>query len=324
MIRDISEAKEYEQKLIYKANYDDLTKLPNRAFGLKHLQATLDIADKKGFQVTVLFLDLDNFKQVNDSLGHFSGDQLLLRVSKRLKNLIRENDFVARLSGDEFMIVMPEIEKEDMINSMIERLQLAFSQPFHIGGDIIHVSASIGVSRYPYDGVKSETLLRHADIAMYQSKSSGRGGWKTFVPDMAKSAIQDLQFENAFRQALKNEDFEIHFQPIIDSKTGKLICFEALLRWFHSDFGQVNPTSIIDFSEQIGLAKHLSRWILSEVCRQALLCQDKFQLPVNMSVNISAQQINQSMFVEDLISVLDEYSFNPKQLIIEMTESTLL
>ncbi|WP_367606132.1 EAL domain-containing protein [Legionella sp. W05-934-2] len=324
LIRDISEAKEYEEKLLYKANYDDLTKLPNRAYGLKHLQTTLDYADDNGLSVTVLFLDLDNFKQVNDTLGHFAGDQLLLHVSKRLKNVVRENDFVARLSGDEFMIVMPQTEDDNKIHSMIERLQLTFAQPFQIEGQIIHISASIGISHYPIDGEKSETLLRHADIAMYQSKSSGRGGWKTFVPDMINSAMKDLHFENAFRQALKNEDFDIHYQPIIDSQNGELVCFEALLRWVHPELGAVKPTTVIDFAEQLGLAKRLSRWILAQICRQAIQHQDHCQHPIKVAVNVSAQQINHASFVDDMKSVLNEYNVNPTQLIIELTESTLL
>lgn len=307
------------------AYYDALTGLPNRSLlEVNSGQLLRELRDRKQ-RAAVLFIDLDRFKHVNDSLGHSAGDRLLCNVAEIIKGMVRLTGAAGRLSGDEFVAVVPESGSES-VGTVVERLQAALRQPFAVEGTSLDVSASIGVAMYPQDGQDMKTLLRHADIAMYQAKKAGRGRLSFFSSDMNRLAQERLMLENALRQALIDDDgsLHLHYQPQVDIRTGQLYGVEALARWRHSALGDISPVRFIPLAEESGLILALGQWALQEACRQLKEWRDSGLNVPGISVNMSPLNFHNLDLPDVIAETLECNGLNPDDLTLELTESILL
>lgn len=305
------------------AFYDGLTGLPNRSLLLAKADQAIASAARNDETMAVLFIDLDRFKQVNDSLGHPAGDELLCTVAKRLQQVLRGADIVGRLSGDEFVVVLSQCDAEQARNA-IERLQEAMVAPLNFGDTTLMVSSSIGVAMYPADGRDMETLLHRADMAMYQAKTGGRGRVSFFSSEMNVVAQERLALENALRKALQNGGLHLHYQPQIDMESGELYGVEALARWTHPELGEIAPSRFIALAEDCSLIADLGRWAVEEACRQLALWRSKgFAIPA-VSVNLSPSSFHNLDLPRMIADTLDRHALTAKDLTLEMTESILL
>jgi diguanylate cyclase (GGDEF)-like protein/PAS domain S-box-containing protein len=323
-IRDISERKETEQFLLHQANYDSLTDLPNRGLALDRLSHAIAIAKRKPRLIAVLFIDLDNFKQVNDSLGHTVGDKLLQQVSQRLRGATRANDTVARLGGDEFLIVVPELEELYEIEIISQKILTTISHPYKVDERDIFIGASIGITMFPEDGDEPEVLLRNADAAMYQSKKAGRNTFRFFTHEMNEILLARLNVEYKLRGALKNNELYLHYQPLFDIDKQKVIGAEALLRWNNPVLGPVPPDGFISIAEETGLINSIGEWVLSESCRMASLWQQYTGIPIRISVNIAATQFRSGDLVNIVSDALAASGLAAELLELEITERVLI
>jgi diguanylate cyclase (GGDEF)-like protein/PAS domain S-box-containing protein len=326
-LSDVTERKHAEQQLLHDAFHDTLTGLPNRALFLDRLQRAIERAkrfEKEDF--AVLFLDLDRFKVVNDSLGHQVGDQLLVALSERLKKLLRSSDTLARLGGDEFVILLEWIGDPVDSNLVSERIHEELKEPFLLAGQSVFTSTSIGIVTGSPDYDHPEDILRDADIAMYRAKSAGQAGHAVFDTDLRERAITRLELEGDLRVALTRNEFKVFYQPILSLATGKVMGFEALLRWFHPVRGLIPPEDFIPLAEETGLILSIGRWVLKEACLQLRTWQDQFPSdpPLNMSVNISSRQFAQPALIEQIQQLLEEIGLDPHTLKLEITESLLM
>ena len=305
------------------AFYDGLTGLPNRSLLLAKADQAIASAGRNNEQLAVLFIDLDRFKQVNDSLGHPAGDEFLCTVAERLQKVLRSSDIAGRLSGDEFVAVLPQCSSDDVADT-IERLQKLLAEPLRIGDTVMSASASIGVSMFPADGRDMETLLHRADMAMYQAKSGGRGRFSFFSSEMNRLAQERLALENALREALKEGGLRLHYQPQVDLASGKLYGVEALARWTHPVLGEISPVRFIPLAEECGLIADLGRWAIQEACRQLSEWRAK-GLPVPaVSVNLSPSNFHNLELPHMISSTLADHALTPEDLTLELTESILL
>ncbi len=325
--RDISARKRIEEKLIHDAFHDALTGLPNRALFKEHLKLAVDQAKKKDpFLFAVLFLDLDRFKNVNDSLGHAVGDELLIGIARRLETHIRTVDRVARLGGDEFAILLDGIEDPSDATRVAERLQLELQVPFNIRGHDVFTSVSVGIamSTTGYNG--PDEVLRDADTAMYRAKALGKARYEIFDLEMHSRAVALLKLETDLRLAVERQEFVIQYQPIMRLGTNRISGFEALVRWQHPERGLLTPTEFIPIAEETGLIVPLGRWVLWEACRQTRIWQEEFPgcEGLTLSVNYSGKQFMQSDVIEQIKSILEETGFNPNLLQLEITESAVI
>lgn len=307
------------------AFYDALTGLPNRSLLQLNADSLLQAVQSKGQRAAVLFIDLDRFKHVNDSLGHSAGDELLCAVAERIKALLRHAGMAGRLSGDEFVVVFPE-SQADNISVLIERVQTALMQPLTLEGTTVDISVSIGVAVYPQDGLDMETLLQRAGIAMYQAKKAGRGRFSFFSADMNRLALERLMLENALRQALLDDDgsLHLHYQPQIEIKTGRLYGVEALARWRHPILGDVSPVRFIALAEECGLIGQLGQWALKEACRQLRQWQAKGLSVPSVAVNMSPLNFHDLDLPGMIADTLARNALRPSNLTLELTESILL
>jgi len=322
--RDMTERKQTEDRIRHMAEHDPLTDLPNRLLLNNRLATTL--ADSVGNQahIALFFLDLDHFKNINDSLGHEVGDKVLLQVAERLRSSLHERDTVSRQGGDEFAILLVGCNSPAMIALVAQRLIDAIALPFLVDGQELNLSASIGIAVYPEDGSDIGQLLKSADTAMYHVKASGRGNYQFFAPEMNTRVFERLSLENNLRRALKLGEFELHYQPQVDAADGLVAGVEALIRWRHPELGMVSPSRFIPIAEDTNLILPIGKWVLEEACRQNRAWQDQGLPPVVVSVNLSAVQFRQNTLVSDVAAVLERSGLDPAYLELELTESTLM
>lgn len=321
---DIHDQKESEEKLNYYARHDPLTNLPNRAEFMNHLVQAIDRAKENGSTFAVLFLDLDRFKVINDSLGHVIGDKLLVATAGRLKACLRPGDVVARLGGDEFTILLNRTGSEAEVANVAERLQAKISEPFKIDTYEVFTSASVGIIVSDEVVREPEDYLRDADSAMYRAKEGGKARYEIFDREMHVRNINLLRVETDLRHALERKEFEVLYQPIVNLGTGAVCEFEALIRWRHPEYGLVTPKEFIAVAEETGLIVPMGRWILAESCRQVAEWQKRFDMPLAVSVNLSAKQLMHPTLVSQVGEILSDTGLAAKQLKLEVTESTVM
>lgn len=321
---DITQKKSSEALILRQANFDSLTGLPNRALLQDRLKQAIVTSNRHQKLLALLFLDLDNFKTINDSLGHDVGDLLLQAVAERLQRSIREEDTVSRLGGDEFVVVLLDIQKADNAANIAQKIVDELANPFNIGDHILYVTSSIGISLYPEDGYNSDILIKNADSAMYSAKTGGRNCYRFFTQDMNEQALARLTLESDLRQALSRGEFRLHYQPQISSKTGTIIGMEALIRWQHPIRGIVPPANFVPLAEDIGLIASIGEWVLREACRQNRAWQAQGLPPVTVAVNLSALQFLQHNLPDKIQEILDETGLEPRYLELELTESTFM
>jgi diguanylate cyclase (GGDEF)-like protein/PAS domain S-box-containing protein len=321
---DVTHRKEAEEKLVYLAHYDGLTGLPNRVLFFDRLQQTLAQAGRRATVAAVMFLDLDRFKVVNDTLGHAVGDDLLRQVAQRLSACTRMGDTVARFSGDEFVLIVNDLHGSEDARHIAQKVLLAFADPFRVGGHEIFVSTSIGISMFPSDSDDEQALLKNADTAMYRAKESGRNNFQFYTREMNARAMYRLNLENSLRHALDRGEFRLHYQPKACLHTGRVTGVEALLRWERPDYGLVPPAEFVPLLEDTGLIVPVGEWVLGEACRQVAAWRRSGHDPVAIAINISARQFASRNLGELIKRVLDEHSTDPRDVEFELTESLLM
>ena len=324
VINDVTALIRYQEQLEYQANYDSLTRLPNRNLLRDRLQHALVVAQRHQNGVAVVFIDLDGFKNVNDSLGHSVGDRLLAVVGDRLARCARATDTVARHGGDEFVVVLTDTSDEQSLIVWMERVRATISEPVWLDGTELYVGCSMGASLFPQDGDDAETLMKKADLAMYRAKDMGRNTFQFYQPEMNASAGARMNLERRLRRALRDNEFLLHYQPQVDIGTGQIVGVEALVRWRDPEVGLVPPSSFIPVAEESGLIGPLSEWVLREACRQNKQWQDDGLPPARVSVNLSARQFQQRNIANLVTQVLAETGLEPRYLELELTESTIM
>lgn len=324
VFHDVSVARALSLQISHQAEHDFLTDLPNRMLLNDRLTQAIGLARRHGKQLAVLFLDLDRFKHVNDSLGHVIGDKLLRSMAGRLVTCVRSSDTVSRQGGDEFVLVLSEIEHADDAAASAQKILTALMAPHDVAHHDLHVTASIGVSIYPDDGRDAETLIKCADTAMYHAKDSGRNNYQFFKPDMNARAVERQWIEAGLRRALARHEFVLHYQPKINLETGVMTGAEALIRWMHPDRGLIYPTQFVPIAEDCGLIVPIGQWVLREACVQARAWIDAGRRPMTMAVNISAVEFRDRNFLENVCAVLKDSRLEPRYLELELTESSLM
>jgi len=317
------ERKRYQVELERQANYDALTGLPNRSLLHDRLKQAV-FAQRTLRAIAVVFMDLDHFKFVNDSLGHSTGDELLKAMAERLRSVLREGDTVARLGGDEFVLILNDQTNEEVIFRAMQRITAKLSEPIQIGGKELYVTASAGISLYPQDGPDVDTLLKNADAAMYRAKEHGRNNFQFYTAEMNQLVNERLQLEHSLRRALEKHEFLLHYQQRVDMRSGAVVGAEALVRWSHPEWGLVHPARFIPLTEETGLIVQLGEWVLHEACRQTRIWQDKGLEPGVVSVNLSALQFRREGLVRTLSRILADTGLEPSQLEMEITESMVM
>jgi len=323
VFRDVSEARRVAQEMMHASQHDFLTGLPNRLLMEDRLGQAIALAERHSGEVAVLYLDLDQFKQVNDSLGHMVGDKLLQSVAERLQEQVRLPDTVSRQGGDEFVVLLQEVKSKADAEVVTKRILEAVAQVHSIGEDEISITASVGVSRYPEDGVDAETLVKHADTALYQAKASGSGSFKFFKAAMNARAVYRRKMAEDLRWALERNEFQLHYQPTIDLKSGAISGVEALLRWTSAKRGAVAPETFLEVAEETGLMLPIGAWVLREACRQAKSWLEEGLPAVSMAVNISAMHLQDGRFRSEVKKVLEETGLSPAMLELEVAETVL-
>ncbi len=321
---EISERRQAESKLNYLAYHDPLTGLANRRCFIERLEGSLLESGRRGERLAVLFIDLDQFKQVNDSLGHGVGDELLVMVAARLADYVRLIDMLARLGGDEFICLMEAVRDEDEVETVAREIISAFDMPFRLDDNELYLSASVGISLFPADGDSVVDLMRNADTAMYSAKALGRGRFHFYTPEMTHEAQQRIRMENLLRRALDNDELAVKLQPQVDTRDGSLVGAEALVRWYSPELGTVMPSQFIPLAEDSGIIIGLGNWVLRETCRQVMQWRHSgFELPM-VSVNLSVKQLERPEFFDTLQDILDETGMDAESLKLELTESVVM
>ena len=317
--------KDGEEKLHYLAFYDTLTELPNRKMIMDRLDLLVNLSRHNNLSFFVVFIDLDDFKRINDSLGHSMGDALIVAVASRLRKLVHENDILGRLGGDEFALIIQQDSKDNEILQYIETLRQSLEQKFRIEKHDLLINASFGISKYPRDGIDPNELIRCADTAMYKAKETGKNGVYFFQRDMLNEILNRIDFEKHMKKALENEEFFLVFQPQYKIDGGTLRGFETLVRWQSPAYGLVTPMKFIPVAEDTRLIIPLGKWILSTACKKIVELMDLYQQPdIVLSVNISAIQIDDPEFIHMLKSTLKESGLPPRNLELEITESVMI
>ena len=323
--RDITDRKIAEDTITFQAYHDLLTKLPNRALLRDRLGLAISQAKREREMLAVMFLDLDRFKNVNDTLGHMIGDELLQQVSNRLRSCVREGDTLARFGGDEFALLLPKINhsREDVEN-IAEKIINVLKQPFSVDGHELYVSTSIGISLYPQDGINMDTLIKNADIAMYHVKGQGKNGYQFYSNDMNKPYFKNLSMETGIHKALEHEQFSLVYQPQINLKTGDIVGVEALLRWEHPEHGNISPSEFIPFAEESGLIVKIGEWVLETALNELKGWRDAGLPEIRMSINMSARHIAEKSFVPSIRNILRRLELPGDALEIEITENAIM
>ena len=319
--RDITDRKRAEEVISYQAYHDILTDLPNRILFKDRLGLAVIQAKRKQTELAVMFIDLDRFKLVNDTLGHVKGDELLQQVAVRLKECLRKGDTLARQGGDEFTIVLPELRDRDDARMVADKFLECLHKPFDLDGHEVHISASIGIAIYPGDGESIDELLRHADIAMYQVKALGKNGHSFYHDSMLDVSHQKIALEQALRRALEHNELEMYYQPQIDAATGRIVGAEALMRWNHPTRGLLSAGEFLPFAEENGLMLPISDWMIGALCRDMLQWNLASGQAVRLSLNLSPQYLDRGDFFEKMRGALVRYGISPGQIEVEITEN---
>jgi diguanylate cyclase (GGDEF)-like protein/PAS domain S-box-containing protein len=322
--KDITERMQAQERLHHLAHHDALTELPNRVLFLERLNQALQRSGKSERIIGVMFLDLDRFKLLNDTLGHDVGDRFLKGIAARLRAAVREGDTVARLGGDEFAILLNQVAQPEDITLVANKILRVFAAPFDVGGHQHYLTASIGISLYPNDGADAATLLKHADNAMYRAKDLGKNTYQFYSADMGAQALERLTLETSLRHALARNEFVLHYQPQIDLAAGRLLGLEALLRWQHPDLGLIGPTQFMPLAEETGLINPISEWVLDAAATQARVWVSRRMSLPKLAVNLSGVQFHQTNFVETMRHALAAWGANATQLEFEITESAIM
>jgi diguanylate cyclase (GGDEF)-like protein len=335
-IQDITERKHAEEQIRLLAYYDALTGLPNRRFFLQQLEQALVFANRNDRMLAVLFLDLDRFKLVNDTLGHGVGDRLLQDVADRLLRCVRRSDclaraeeagppsLVSRLGGDEFTIMLSDIDHFQDVAKVARRILEAVSLPYALEGQEVFISTSIGISLYPFDASTANDLIRNADGAMYQAKEQGRNGYQIYDESMNAKALERIILESQLHKALKEEEFTIFYQPQVSSRTGRVVGVEALVRWKSRELGMVEPGRFLPLAEEVGLVIQIDQWVMMNACRQHKAWLDAGLPPVTLALNISGQHFQRSELLETVTAAITESGLDPGLLELELTEGVLM
>jgi diguanylate cyclase (GGDEF)-like protein len=325
---DITERKQTERQLRHQAFHDPLTGLPNRAFFMDTLGRVLRRALRTEETSAVLFLDLDRFKIINDSLGHETGDQLLVEASRRLKNCLRPGDLAARFGGDEFTVLLEHVDSITDATHVAERIAEVLSTPFDLGGHEMYTTTSVGIVLSNKGGDRAEDLLRDADVAMYRAKSKGRARYEIFDSEMSAQAFERLRIEIDLRHALKRDQLRLFYQPLVELSSGRIVGAEALVRWQHPERGLVFPGDFIELAEESGIIFALGGWVLRHACEQAREWSAKYfsqpEQKFHVSVNISPKQFHGINLAEEVGRILNESALEPARLNLEITESVML
>ncbi len=335
LVRDITERKDSENKIFHLAYFDNLTGLPNRQSFMERLEGEIKRAKYTGDKLAVLFLDLDGFKSINDTMGHNTGDIVLQWAAERLQSSTRPSDFVsrnntdqsevklARLGGDEFTVVIPNLSRAEDALILAHRIREAMRRPFHLESRDVVLTASIGIALYPDDGMDAETLLKHADTAMYHAKNEGRDNCQFYNIDLTSRAEKRMHLENDLRNALQQNEFYLVYQPQLDVARGSFLSAEALIRWQHPKQGLISPDDFIPLAEENGLIIPIGEWVLRTACTEAARRRKNGQ-PMQVAVNLSPLQIKNPNFIENVLGILDETGFPPDMLVLEITEGALM
>ncbi|HMK48854.1 MAG TPA: EAL domain-containing protein [Thermodesulfovibrionales bacterium] len=336
IVRDISDHKSTERRIEYLSYHDTLTNLPNRYLLKDRLERAIANAARKNRLLAVVLLDLDNFKNVNDTIGHSAGDRLLQGFADRLSKCVRQTDsvsrapadeedsFIARLGGDEFTILLSEIENIQDPAKVSNRILEMLSEPFTLGPHEVFVSVSIGIAVYPFDGKDIDSLIKNADVAMYQAKNRGRNNYQYYSESLNVFSLERLMIENKLRKALYHNEFMLFYQPQIDISTGELIGVEALIRWLQPDLILIKPGEFIPIAEESGIIVPIGEWVLRTACSQNVSWQKAGLTPMRMTVNVSSIQFAQENFVEMVFGILRETGLKPGYLQLELTEGTIM
>jgi len=324
VFHDVSAARAMSVQMTHSAQHDVVTNLPNRLLLNDRITQSLALARRQSRPIAVIFLDLDHFKYINDSLGHAIGDALLQSISKRLLTSVRASDTVSRQGGDEFVILLSEIAYPEDAARSASKLLLSLTPPHSIGGQDLRIDGSIGISVYPEDGEDAETLIKHADMAMYHAKKRGRNNFQFFKPAMNLKVVERQSLEGSLRCALERQEFLMHYQPKVDLITGEISGVEALIRWQRTDRRLVPPSEFVPIAEDCGLIIQIGRWVLRETCRQAREWQDAGLPFKRVSVNVSAVEFRDKAFVEGVRTILSETGLEAQYLDLELTEGVLM
>jgi len=324
VMQDITELKKSQKQLVHVAHHDALTNLPNRTLFQQHLERAMQRADRSHLSVALLFIDLDRFKNINDSLGHDSGDALLREVAMRFSAEMRHYDMVARFGGDEFAIIIDSVKHNEEVLDFIQQLKDLLQKPFLLANKMVHVEASIGISLYPSNGRTSEELLRNADTAMYQAKRSEQYHFAFYSSELTESTIRRWSLENELHQSLKNNEFYLLYQPKVDGFTEKIVGVEALIRWDREDDTAVYPGEFIPLAEETGLIINLGKWVIEEAVKQLIEWKNTIFADLTIAVNVSGRQICDENFTDFVETCLQQADINPQQLEIELTEEHLV
>jgi len=326
---DISTSKEAADRLAQMAYHDPLTQLPNRLALEAQLSQSLRVCEREGRQLALMLIDLDNFKNINDSLGHHIGDEVLKGVALRLRESVRASDLVARLGGDEFVVALPEIDSPLTAARVASKIQGNLAESYPVADHVLYATPSIGIALFPGDGLDGITLLRNADSAMYHAKSSGRNNHQFYTARMNEAAGERLRLENALRRAVASisptaNEFSLNFQPQFDTRSGRIVALEALLRWTSPVFGAVPPTRFIGIAEDTGLIQPLGDWVIWETCRQAQQLKACGIRDIRIAINISAQQLRNENLIQMVRGALACYDLSPQEIELEVTENTAM
>lgn len=320
---EIAERRSVEARLDRLAHYDPVTQLNNRHFFNARLEAVVERAQKFSERTVLMFIDLDNFKTVNDTLGHDIGDELLRLVSRRLSDALRFGDVISRIGGDEFAIILENVSQIGVATVVAEKCLSTLGAPIHIQGNDIHIGASIGISSYPDDAANMHELLKYADTAMYYAKNNGKNAYRMFTPTMQEDARKRFTIDNNLRRALERNEFLLHYQPQVDLRSGAITSVEALIRWVHPELGLISPADFIPVAEDTGVIVPIGEWVLREACRQLKRWHDDGHW-ICMAVNLSGRQLKEDGLVASVLDILREARVSPRWIELELTESMLM
>jgi diguanylate cyclase (GGDEF)-like protein len=322
--RAMEERVAHARRVEYLAYHDNLTELPNRALFSRLLTQGMHHARRYEKQLALLFLDLDHFKAINDSLGHDAGDELLQELGRRLRESVRESDIVARLGGDEFVILLPEIKEGAQVQPVADKILTAVGRPFTLAGQEFRVTVSVGGALYPLDGEDEQTLMKNADTAMYYAKERGRNNFQFYSEKLNSDSLERLALESSMRKALQNNEFRLYYQAKHDVRSGRVTGIEALLRWQHPDLGLIAPMQFIPLAEENGLIVPIGRWVFDTALRQNVAWQKEGFPRLGMAVNLSARQFLDDNLVLDIRDALRETGMDPELLELEITETMIM